>query len=193
MAKGTRITMTVAECETPTGKRLLNLILDICHDGELSIEEIDSLYQLLRYDDSGIPAVAWLRAFVREAILDGSISDADGYRLKKAFMRVVPKEVRGVIATHLEQIGAPAADPEDEEPRWCSDRATAKQIDYIIALGGSVQSSLTKGQASILIDQLLERRPVTLRQLMVLRFFNRLDLAGRTREEVSQWIDSCFW
>src|SRR5690606_32273112 len=59
-------------------------------------------------------------------------------------------------------------------------------------LGGTVTPRMTKGDASVLIDQLLERRPPTPRQRMLLRFFNRLDLERRTKDEVSVWIDEIF-
>lgn len=43
--------------------------------------------------------------------------------------------------------------------------------------------------AADLIDELVSRRPVTQRQMMLLRFWDRLDLATSRREELSQWID----
>jgi hypothetical protein len=51
---------------------------------------------------------------------------------------------------------------------------------------------MTKGDASRLIEELLERRPPTPRQMMLLRFFDRLDLARATKDDVSEWIDHLY-
>ena len=68
--------------------------------------------------------------------------------------------------------------------------ATEKQINYIRGLGGYAPPTLSKRQTSALINQLLSGpRPVSQRQLLVLRFWNRLDLKTKSREEVSDWID----
>ncbi len=191
-AKGTRITMTKAQAESPVGSALIDLILSMCHDGVLDIMEVEHLHAFLRGSESSpIPAVGFLRAKTRLAVADGSINEIEEYDLKKAFERVVPKEARGVVSTHLEGIGLPVASHVDTPP-WTHDEATAKQIEYIVNLGGKVTPGMTKGEASVLIDQLLERRPPTPRQRMLLRFFNRLDLERCTKDEVSAWIDDLF-
>jgi len=48
--------------------------------------------------------------------------------------------------------------PKDQDPdAWRSDPATQKQLDYIESLSGEeAPRGLTKGQASALIDRLLE-------------------------------------
>jgi hypothetical protein len=192
MGKRTRITLTKAECESPTGKRLIDLILSMCHDGCLSISEVDELHIFLRNDASAIAAIPYLRAITREAVADGAINDAEAYALKLAFERVVPKEARGIISTHLESIGLPAVREYEAQAAWTEDEATHRQIAYIVDLGGTVTPGLTKGQASELIEQLLERRPPTPRQRMLLRFFNRLDLLQVTKDDVSLWIDQLY-
>src|SRR4051812_45586796 len=98
MGKRTRITLTKAECESPTGKRLVDMILSMCHDGCLTIAEVDELHIFLRNDASAIAAVAYLRAITREAVADGAINDAEAYALRLAFERVVPKEARGIVS-----------------------------------------------------------------------------------------------
>jgi hypothetical protein len=192
MAKRTRITLTKGECESPKGKRLIDLILSMCHDGCLDISEVDELHIFLREDTSAIAAIPYLRAITREAVADGAINDAEAYALKLAFERIVPKEARGIISTHLENIGLPAVHDYEETPAWTEHEATHRQIEYIVALGGAVRPQMTKGQASQLIDQLLERRPPTPRQTMLLRFFGRLDLLQRTKDDVSLWIDQLY-
>ncbi|MFH1746632.1 MAG: hypothetical protein ABIG44_06255 [Planctomycetota bacterium] len=168
------------------------MILDTCHDGRLDIREVEELHIFLRRDTSTIAAVQYLRAITRECVTDGTVDDAEAYRLKVAFERVVPKAVRGVVSTHLEGIGLPAVDDDDAAPAWTRDEATARQIEYIVNLGGAVSPQMTKGDASKLIGELLERRPPSPRQTMVLRFFNRLDLAQATKDDVSLWIDEFY-
>jgi hypothetical protein len=192
MAKRTRITLTKAECESPTGKRLVDLIFSMCHDGCLAISEVDELHIFLRNDSSAIAAIQYLRAITREAVADGAINDAEAYALKLAFERVVPKEARGIVSTHLQNIGLPTVHQDEFAGEWTEHEATHKQIAYIVNLGGTVAPGLTKGQASQLIDQLLERRPPTPRQTMLLRFFDRLDLLQTTKEDVSLWIDELY-
>lgn len=192
MVKGTRITLTAKQAESPTGKRLIDLILSMCHDGELDLREVDELHAFLCDDQSDFAAVYMLRALTREVLADGRIDATEAYRMKLAFQRVVPKEVRGIISTHLENIGAPAAALDDDAAPWQADPATARQIEYILDLGGTVEPGLTKGEASNLIEDLLEQRPPTPRQRMLLRFFGRLDLARCGKDEVSLWLDEFF-
>jgi DNA-directed RNA polymerase specialized sigma24 family protein len=191
MPKTVRITLTKAQAEGEDGHALLNLMLDICHDGEVTLEEAEDLYGKLRTLSADIPAVPYLRCIAREAIADGTIDKHEAYNLKKAMMRVATKEVRGVIETHLDSIGLP---PPDRSSRssWRGDPATARQLDYIVGLGGQPTDGMAKGEASDLIEELLERRPPTPRQVLLLRFFDRVDLMGETKDAVSAWIDEVF-
>ncbi len=192
MAKGTRITMTKSQAESPSGRALIELILAMCHDGTLSISEVEDLHIFLRTEAADIPAFVFLRAVTRDIVADGRIDETEAYCLKKAFERVVPKEVRGVVSTHLDAIGVPTMEEDEAEPRWTRDPATARQIDYIIALGGVVTQGMTKGEASHVIDALLDRRPPTPRQVMLLRFFDRVELQSSDKDTVSIWIDEVF-
>jgi hypothetical protein len=191
MKKGQRITLTKKQADSTLGKKLLGIIFDVCHDGEIETSEIKRLHDFLLANPSDIPSAVLLRAQTREMLGDGRIDPIDEYNLKLYFVRIVPKELRGIIETHLEDMGVPASI--EEEPKWHRDPATAKQIDYIIGLGGTVRNSMTKGQASEMIDGLLECRPPSPRQMMLLRFYNRLDLADQTKDEVSAFIDELFF
>ncbi len=51
---------------------------------------------------------------------------------------------------------------------------------------------MTKGEASDLIESLLNRVLPTPRQVMLARFFDRADLISRTKIEVALWIDELF-
>jgi hypothetical protein len=71
--------------------------------------------------------------------------------------------------------------------------ATENQLQYIRELGGSPLPILTKSHASKLIGELKEGdNSPTPRQIMVLRFWNRLDLANRSRNDVSNWLDNFY-
>ena len=80
----------------------------MCYDGRLDISEVDELHAFW-HDTSAIAAIPYLRAITREAVADRAVNDVEAYALKLAFERVVPKEARGIISTHLENIGLPAA------------------------------------------------------------------------------------
>jgi len=78
--------------------------------------------------------------------------------------------------------------------------ATEKQIQYIRDLGGNPRMGLSKADASVLIEQLQAQRresfakqePPSPRQMMVLRFWNRMDLAQSSKWEVEQWQDKFY-
>jgi hypothetical protein len=191
-AKRARFVMNVSEAESEYGQRLLNLLLDICHDGILKIDEVERLHMLLRNDVAGMPSVDYLRSITREIVADGSVDEVESYRLKKAILRVAPKGVRGVFADHLSQIGLP--DPAEPlgQPRWRFDEATERQLDLIVRLGGQTSPKMSKGDASDEIERLLENRGPSARQIMVLRFFDRMDLLSTTKDEVCLWMDTAF-
>lgn len=192
MAKRTRITMTESDIKSPVGKQLLDFIFAMCHDGKLEISEVEDLHIFLRGASPCFAAIEFLRSITRAIVADGAIDEIEAYRLKLAFERVVPKSVRGIVSTHLEGIGLPIQDDEDNAPAWTKHAATDRQLEYIVNLGGVLTSGMTKGEAAKQIDELLERRPPTPRQQMLLRFFDRLDLLRSTKDEVGQWLDDLF-
>lgn len=110
--------------------------------------------------------------------------------------RVVPKSGRMRLTELLSGLGLPSQGDDDDGPTssgdWRSDPATARQLAYVRDLGGRADAQMTKGRASAIIDDLLERRPPTPRQHMLLRFYDRLDLRTKTKEEVSVWVDSLY-
>lgn len=79
-------------------------------------------------------------------------------------------------------------------------RATEKQMEYIRILGANPPPGLSKADASSLIEELHAKRreasaknqPPSSRQIMVLRFWNRLDLAQSSKWEVEQWLDQFY-
>jgi len=194
----TRVVITNSEAETERGAKLLNFIFDICHDGKVTFDEVVRLHAFLVEPPVAFAAIGYLRAVTRQIVSDDKISDIEAYALKQSLARVTPKSMRGVILTHLEGIGLPLSNDERPSGRgrkasgWRSDPITPAQSEYIANLGGKITPGMTKGDASILIDYLLENRPPTPRQQMVIRFFNRLDLLNNSKEDVSAWIDAVF-
>jgi hypothetical protein len=71
--------------------------------------------------------------------------------------------------------------------------ATEKQRKFIHDLGGDVPPDLTRSTASRLIQELMGHgiKP-TRRQIMVLRFWNRMDLANGTKNEIAEWQESFY-
>lgn len=190
---GRRITLTKSQAESSAGRQLIDMILSIVHDGRMTLREVMDLHYVLCEDKTGIPAFEYLRARTREIIADGVVDEFEEYRLKQAFERVVPKDVRSVISTHLEGIGLPFDDERNTTEPWRSHAATSKQIDYIIALGGRPLPDMNKGEASDLIEELLERRPPTPRQQMLIRFFAwDVQPPPVTKERVSEFTDIQF-
>lgn len=226
-----RVTLTAAQAATKQGQKLIDLIIGMCHDGSLTIEEVRSMHEFLRATPSDIRAFALLRGLTFDVINDGVVDSIEAYRLKLAFVRVVPKAARGVVETHLDGIGLPASsDDEDDRAdsdstvrdsegneastdssdqassnrrsehnrRWSRTAAwryepmTQAQHDYIVLLGGTPGDAMTKGEASDLIDSLLDCRCTTPRQVMILRFFNQLELISAGKDRVSEWIDTLF-
>lgn len=200
MSKTIRVTLTRNQAATAYGSRLINQILAMSRDGIFEVAEVKALHELLRAGPVDFNAVQFLRAVTTEILVDDRLDEFESYRLRRAMERVVPKHIRGDISELLSRSGLPADDPDDEEdpfaPRmarsWYNDPITAKQFDYILALGGTPTENMTKGEASRAIDRLLHERPPTPRQQMVLRFFDRLDLMRSTKEEVGVWLDDLY-
>lgn len=195
MASGVRVTLTQRQAATAYGQRLVHTILAMSHDGNLSLEEVAGLTAVLRDGPADMNAVPFLRAICRDILADNEFDDMEAYRLRRAMERVVPKAVRMKVSELLSGLGLPS--DEDEGPfggarAWRNDPATARQLDYIRNLGGCADAEMKKGEAARLIDALLQRRPPTPRQVMVMRFFDRLDLASKTKEEISAWIDDLY-
>ena len=81
-----------------------------------------------------------------------------------------------------------------------STKATGRQMEYIRSLGGDPSPGLSRAEAEELIPQLQARQyqtsaqqqPPTQRQMMVLRFWNRTDLAQTSKWEVEQWLNKFY-
>jgi len=82
------------------------------------------------------------------------------------------------------------------EKLLCSTKATQNQLDYIRSLGGNPSPGLSRADVDEIIPQLQQKYQESLakqqspspRQIMVLRFWNRMDLEQSSKWEVEQWL-----
>ena len=207
-----RVTLTKNQAASQTGTALLTLLVEITSDGELSLGEVEKLRSWLDNNQAAadIAAVAWLRELIQDILADGKITPEERVDLILAIERVLPKEQR-LIATERRQAAEaltapPIEEEEDEEdtdddyqqlPEERSSKpwrpASEAQEQYIVALGGQVAEDMSMEQASKLIDSLLaSSKSVSNRQMMVLRFWNRLDVAQGGKRAVSEWMDEWY-
>jgi hypothetical protein len=193
MSKSTRVTLTKTEAASAYGQRLIHQIMAMSDDGALTLEEVRVLHRLVMEGPTEMNAVPFLRLRTVRILLDNQLDQVEMYQLRRDMERVVPKEVRDNLTILLSRIGLPTEEGEEATGQaWHGDPITARQREFIRDLGGECNESMTKGQASALIDSLLERRPPSPRQQMVLRFFDRLDMMAETKENVSIWLDGLY-
>lgn len=86
------------------------------------------------------------------------------------------------------------------EELLASAKATERQLQFIRDLGGNPPEGISRAGAEVLISQLLvkqresfdKEQPPTPRQVMVLRFWNRMDLASTSKWEVTNWLSQFY-
>ena len=191
-----RVTLGKKQLATEAGQALLDLLTEITRDGELSLDEVKRLRAWLEhYRSAGeeVPAIAWLHELVAAVVADGRVTAEERTDLLLAFERILPAEERVLAKTrrkdasqHQEPPTAPRTAP--REPP-----ATKRQLDYLRALNATFDPAITKADASELIDQMVgSRNDVSNRQMMVLRFWDRLDMAPAGKGGVSRWMDEYY-
>jgi hypothetical protein len=178
-----RVSLTKAQIASAIGQDFLCLLIDIGKDGILEYEELERLSDWLnRNKDTAIPAVSFLFNLMVEVCADQNLTLEELVEIQLGIERVLPPQTRSQIKNNRLALIPPKE--ADSEP----DPATQRQLDYIRALGGNPPVGLSKWDASDMIDQLLEKPMASSRQIMFLRFWDRLDLANRSRDEVSAWM-----
>lgn len=202
-----RVSLGKKQLSTEAGKALLHLLGEITRDGELSLDEVERLRAWLEENKAcaEVPAIAWLRELLQAVLADGKVTQEERVELLLAFDKVLPPEDR--LLAKVRRRNAAAHDQEAQEPAqtrptsgskrvpWQDQPATEKQFDYMRFLGVQFdEATITKGQASELITAAAAQsqdRPSN-RQMMVLRFWNRLEIASDGREAVSEWMDEWY-
>lgn len=165
------------------------MLIELSSDGHISdseIRDLDAWVQQTRKTNP-LPALAFLGDVLHAVLQDGRIEESERVELHHAILRVLPPKAREA-AKEQKCIAIKNARDMINAKR---DKATERQLQYIEDLGGDAKEGMTKSQASELIQSLLEFRP-TVRQRMVLRFWNRLDLEGDGRDAVSEWMDKWY-
>lgn len=187
--KGQRVTLTKAQAESPIGRQLVGLLKQITQDGNITAEEIESLYSWLTSVDADIPALRFLRTLIETIAEDGVITPGEAYDLYVAIERVLPANVRYIAQNNRESAGVLEPDRAQFDS-WEDDPITGPQENYLKSLGADPRKFKTKGEASREIDRLTSS-PVSVsnRQLMVLRFWNVVHLAERGKSHVIEWLD----
>jgi hypothetical protein len=198
--RGKRLTLTSSQIDSPIGSQFVRLLCEIGADGLITQEEIQQLRDWTSsHLDSDIPAIPYLNAIAVKQLKARGASRTNVYDLQLAMERVLPKLFR--VELKQKRQSAYRADPEHQP--------TEKQLKFIADLGGIVTPGMTRFEASMLIDDLLDEQEnarhgnrrvpdysppsdASNRQMMVLRFWNRLDLANSSREEISEWLDDFY-
>lgn len=168
---------------TESGAEFRSLLIRIADDGVVTKSEFEELSTWLKaHFSSEIPAVRFLTEEIATASRRPNASADDLRYLLECVLRVLPKADRDKIV------------PKSNEPAWVNDPITDAQVRYITALGGNPEECSTKGAASALIDALLADgrtavTPATSRQRMLLRFWDKEEVAEKGKDLVSEWID----
>jgi len=218
--KRRRVSLTRNQLHDEQGAELLALLSEIIADGKLTDDEIQRLTDwLIAHQGCDLPAVEFLVECVHGVVSRGHLSESDRLELQLGIEKVLPVSHRG-FARHAREAAhpAPAPDPADKSlpritaddlkrmaqnappplrgPRhsdWRDDSMTEPQRHFIKSLGGTIRADATKGEASELIDQLLNgHKPISSRQQMVLRFWGHSVPAGQGCREIMTWMDEFY-
>lgn len=191
-----RVSLTKAQLATEAGTSLLHLLTGFTSDGELSLGEIDNLKSWLtaNKDATSLPAAAWLAELVETILQDGRVTPDERLELLLGIEKVLPKNER-LLAQDRRKDAEAAVVAKEPVNRAIPvrDRATERQLAYLRILGIDITPDLTKDAASSLIDEFKDRYgDTTRRQLMVCRFWNRMDVAEGGKASVSSWMDGWY-
>jgi hypothetical protein len=172
-----RITLTKAQLQIPEVQEFVELLVKIAADGVLEYEELQSLTEWLNnHSKSEIPAIRFMFDLMIAICADGKITDEEIFEVQLAIERILPKEFRNQIAAKRKTV-------------YYAQPASQNQLDLIQQFRGTRPAGLTRAEASEVIDQMFQNPPASNRQLMFLRFWNRMDLAHLSRREIAEWMD----
>ena len=194
-----RVSLTKKQLAEEQGAKLLSLLCEITADGSLSEEEVKNLGDwLLENQALDYPSVGLLLEVLARVLADGTVSVEERLEIHLAIERVLPVTERSRVKESREAAeeierqerrderrGKAAQFAESEsasvesvsfarrEASWRDDPATEAQRKFLKSLGGALRAGATKGEASSIIDARLGNQPLSNRQMMVLRFWNR--------------------
>ena len=173
-----RVTLTRAQLKMPEVEEFVVLLVNIASDGVLEYEELQRLTDWLNsHMHLEVPAVKFMVDLMLRICADGKITEEEVFEIQLGIERVLPKEYRSRIT-------------EARKAAYYDQPASANQLDTIEQVAHSRPSGLTRRQASEMLDRLFTDPPASNRQVMFLRFWNRMDLATKSRREISEWMDA---
>jgi len=186
----TRVSLTSRDLSGESGIALLQRLEQVWTDGVISEDDVAGLAEWLHETAAvaDLPGFHFLREEVAGILADGIVSEPEKRLLRDAILRVLPVTERERARARFAESAAQARETRNRELQMLADQVTQAQLDYIAALGGTCAAGASKAEASGIIDALLASRP-TVRQRMVLRFWNRLDLNVSGVDGVSAWMD----
>lgn len=206
-----RLSLTKKQLQSQDAELFLALLVDTVSDGKVSESEVDRLKDwTTKMASSDLPGVGFLREAISHAIADGCLSEADRLDIHLAIERVLPVTNRAFSREARDKAEIAAKPPPkitrddlmqmrseidmrestERADYWREDAITEAQRSFIKSLGGRVLPSMTKGQASDLIEALLHDKPISSRQQMVMRFWGRERQPNEGPREISDWLDS---
>ena len=173
-----RVTLTRAHLKMPEIEEFVVLLVNIASDGVLAYEDLQKLTDWLNsHVHLDVPAVKFMVDLLVRICADGKITDEEVFEIQLAIERVLPKEYRSQIT-------------EARKAAYYDQPASANQLDAIERITYQRPVGLSRREASETLDRLFANPPASNRQIMFLRFWNRMDLTTKSRREISEWMDS---
>jgi hypothetical protein len=189
-----RVTLTKSELESQTGREFIEFVESIGSDGTVDFNEVSALLSTVEHGGKfhNLVGAGFLRETILEIINDGKIEQYEIERLRYAISRVLPKSIRDESGFYSKESIA-ASRP--RLPTWHEDPASDRQLDLLLRLGIGFHPGITKGEASIIISEYIQQKEArpTPRQMMVLRFFNKMEFAECGKAEVTDWMDRWYF
>jgi len=191
-----KVTLNDQQLSGKAASELLSLLESISSDGRLDDAEIMKLDEWLsRAGSENLPAITFLRHTIGEVLADRVIIDEERKTIVGAILRIMPPEESVDAGIRFSEAEESERQKKSFELKQKHDLtpATKSQLCYLNALGIAVPHKCSKSQASELIDAAIcAHQPVTVRQMMLLRFWDREDLAPKGRHAVSEWLDGWY-
>lgn len=173
-----RVTLTRAQLKMPEIEEFVVLLVGIASHGVLEYEGLQKLTEWLNsHVHLEVPAVRFMVDLMLRVCAGGKITDEEMFEIQLGIERVLPKEYRTQIT-------------EARKAAYYSQPASDNQLDAIAAMTHERPASLSRREASEMLDRLYTDPPASNRQVMFLRFWNRMDLASKSRREISEWMDA---
>jgi hypothetical protein len=186
-----RVSLTKRQLAEEQGAELLSILCAVTADGKLADDEVSKLGDwLLKNQSLEYPAVGMLLEVLARVLADGAVSEEERLELHLAIEKTLPVTERA----HAKQRRAEQETDVSyaREPSWRSDPATEAQRNFIRSLGGTLRSGASKGEASDIIESRLGNQPLSNRQMMVLRFWNRPRAPGEDKRAIIDWMDQFY-